>query len=298
MSENWKARRERGSRWGVLFLIWSARLLGRRVARLILHPVSAYFLLAAPAARRASRDYLGRVLEHKPRWRDSYRHIYHFAAATLDRLYMFDATDGVLQITRHGYEAIDELKQRDQGALLILAHLGSFEVLRGAGTRAVGERLRVLMDRSMGAGINAVLETINPQISEHIIDTSQDDVSLMLKVQEALDDGDFVALMGDRTHAGERVTHCDFLGGQAAFPLTPWLLAGMTGVPVVLAFSLYRGGNHYELHFEVFSQQLALPRAQRHARAHEYAQAYADRLAHHVRKAPYNWFNFYDFWCD
>jgi predicted LPLAT superfamily acyltransferase len=25
-------------------------------------------------------------------------------------------------------------------------------------------------------------------------------------------------------------------------------------------------------------------------------QAYADRLAAHVRGAPYNWLNFFDFW--
>jgi hypothetical protein len=28
----------------------------------------------------------------------------------------------------------------------------------------------------------------------------------------------------------------------------------------------------------------------------EIVQRYADRLAHHARTAPYNWFNFYDFW--
>ena len=28
----------------------------------------------------------------------------------------------------------------------------------------------------------------------------------------------------------------------------------------------------------------------------EIVQHYADRLAHHARNAPYNWFNFYDFW--
>ena len=28
----------------------------------------------------------------------------------------------------------------------------------------------------------------------------------------------------------------------------------------------------------------------------DYAQRYADRLAHHARLAPYNWFNFYDYW--
>lgn len=296
MAENWTARRERGSRFAVALMVTLARLLGRRVARLILHPVVIYFLLTAPRARQASRGYLHRVLGHKPGWRDVYRHIYCFASATLDRIYMFGDPAETLQISRHNYDVIRKFREHDSGAILLVAHLGSFEVLRGMGGKRAGVQLRVLMDRATGAKANAVFSALDPTVTKHIIDTSGTDVDRVLKIKAALDRGEMVGLTADRYQPGERTASCDFLGGQASFPLSPWLLAGITRAPVILAFGLYRGGNRYELHFEQFSEQLTLSRADRPGQASKYAQAYADRLAYYAQKAPYNWFNFYDFW--
>src|SRR3546814_1076016 len=75
------------------------------------------------------------------------------------------------------------------------------------------------------------------------------------------------------------------------------MIAAVLKLPVSLAFGLYRGGNHYDLVFETFEDQgLDLPRAQRATRMAALIQRYAARLEHHARQAPYNWFNFYDFW--
>jgi predicted LPLAT superfamily acyltransferase len=67
-------------------------------------------------------------------------------------------------------------------------------------------------------------------------------------------------------------------------------------VPVVLGFGLYRGGNRYDLCFEAFQERFETSRAQRGAAVGGLIQRYARRLEHHARAAPYNWFNFYDFW--
>src|SRR3546814_7556407 len=75
------------------------------------------------------------------------------------------------------------------------------------------------------------------------------------------------------------------------------MIAAVLKLPVSLAFGLYRGGNRYDLVFETFEDQgLDLPRAQRATRMAALIQRYAARLEHHARQAPYNWFNFYDFW--
>jgi len=66
--------------------------------------------------------------------------------------------------------------------------------------------------------------------------------------------------------------------------------------PVVLAFGLYRGGNRYDLVFEAFSGPIRIARQDRATVLGEMARRYAGRLEHHARSAPYNWFNFYDFW--
>jgi predicted LPLAT superfamily acyltransferase len=64
--------------------------------------------------------------------------------------------------------------------------------------------------------------------------------------------------------------------------------------PIVLMFGLYRGGNRYDIHFE----RLPRPPAggARTARMEQWVQSYVDRLEHYSRLAPYNWFNFYDYW--
>jgi predicted LPLAT superfamily acyltransferase len=296
MAETWTVRRERGSPFAIAVLAWIARRLGRGAARGVLHGVTGYYLLAAPAARRASKRYLRRVLGRAPRWRDIYRHIYTFAVVGLDRMYSSGAEAEHLAINIHGGEIIRDYCRRGHGVIIIAAHLGSFDILRATGGARTGTRLRVLMDRTHGAKANAALDMVNPRLKRHVIDTSEADVDRVLKVKAALDRGEMVGLMADRYQDGERTADCHFLGGEAPLPLTPWLLAGLTGTPVVLAFGLYRGGNHYDLYYEAFSDGLDLPRGQRHERAAAAAQAYADRLAVHVRAAPYNWFNFYDFW--
>ena len=58
---------------------------------------------------------------------------------------------------------------------------------------------------------------------------------------------------------------------------------------------IYRGGNRYELFFEV----LAMPPENRRdgeAWLDAAMRNYVTRLEHYCREAPYNWFNFYDFW--
>lgn len=296
MAEAWTVRQERGTRFALVVLFWIARRLGRRIARLILHGVVVYFLLAAPASRKASRDYLRHVLDRKPGLRDLYRHMYCFACVALDRVYMFGGKADSLDVATHGLETFSGYRRRGEGAILLVAHLGSFEILRALSQPHAQVKLRVLMDRASGAKANAVLNAINPSMRERIIDTSESDIDRALKVKAALDAGEFVGLMADRYRPGERTVDCAFLGGTAPLPMSPWLLAGITRAPVLLAFGLYRGGNRYDLYCEEFSERLELPRASRAEQAQIHAQAYADRLAYYTRQAPYNWFNFYQFW--
>jgi predicted LPLAT superfamily acyltransferase len=67
-------------------------------------------------------------------------------------------------------------------------------------------------------------------------------------------------------------------------------------VPVILCFGLYKGGNHYSLHFELLSEQLTATRKTREQEINRVMAHYSSRLEYYVKQAPYNWFNFYDFW--
>jgi predicted LPLAT superfamily acyltransferase len=83
---------------------------------------------------------------------------------------------------------------------------------------------------------------------------------------------------------------------MAAFPLGPFRTAAMLRRPVFFMTGLYLGGNRYRIHFEPLADFTATPRDERDAAIRSAMQAYADRLTHYCRIAPYNWFNFFDFW--
>jgi predicted LPLAT superfamily acyltransferase len=169
-------------------------------------------------------------------------------------------------------------------------------VLRVLARRRPDYTIRVVLDKAHGAAMTQLLDALNPEIAATVIDASQDGPSIMLAIQQAASQGALIALLVDRTQPGEAAVQAPFLGAPAEFPVAPWLVAAVLKLPVTLGFGLYRGGNRYELMFETFSEGLDIPRRERAAAVPALIRRYAARLEHYVRAAPYNWFNFYDFW--
>ncbi|MEA3642913.1 MAG: lipid A biosynthesis acyltransferase [Lamprobacter sp.] len=292
---DWSSHPERGSSRAVRLILWIALHLGRTPARALLYPITLYFLIKARPQRRASQRFLSRVLGRPAGLADVARHIHSFAATILDRVFLLAGRRERLDIRLHCPELVLERVAAGQGFLLLGSHLGSFEVLRALAIDDAQMPLRILMYPSHNRIITEVLHALNPAVSASVIPL--DGPQPLLAVKESLDAGYAVGLLGDRHRVGEPTLQCDFLGSPAAFPTGAISLAAVTGVPVVLFFGLYRGGNRYDVHFELLAERIELgPRAQRNRALKQWLQRYADRLAHHTRNAPFNWFNFYDFW--
>ncbi|NIO39627.1 MAG: acyl-CoA synthetase, partial [Burkholderiales bacterium] len=135
MSRQWLDAQERSNIIAIRILVWIALFLGRRVARAVLVPVVIYFLLFGARARRASRDYLQRVMGRKPSLFDVFAHFYTFATVALDRVYFLSDQWSLFDIRIHGEELLFKQLARDQGCFLVGAHMGSFECLRTLGRR-------------------------------------------------------------------------------------------------------------------------------------------------------------------
>ena len=114
MSSGWTRHGERGSPVMLYLIRWIALHLGRKPARLILYPITLYFLLFAPAARRASFDYLSRALERPVHWWHVARHIFTFSATILDRVYLLTGRHALLDVQIHGLAAVQ--KRLDAGS--------------------------------------------------------------------------------------------------------------------------------------------------------------------------------------
>lgn len=297
-ARDWRSHKERSTRLMVGLIVWLATHVYRPLVRPLLYPIVAYFVFTSPAARAASRGYLRRVLGRPAGFRDLWRHFFSFASCTLDRIFFLSKRHQAIDVSVDRPEAVRAAVARQTGCLLFVAHFGSAESLR---VIAVDQRrlpLSILLDRVHGRMLTELLERLNPDLAGSIIDASQRGPQLVLSLKEALQDGRMVGIMADRALATDRSVTVDFLGGPARLPVGPWQLAHALQVPIVLGFGVYHGGNRYTAHFELFAESVRLPREQREAAITEFAQQYARRLEHHVRGAPYNWFNFYDYWSD
>ncbi|MCD9085387.1 acyltransferase [Stenotrophomonas sp. SY1] len=293
---DWKHRPEGGGRGPIRLIGLIARRGGRSVARACLYPITAYFFFMRGSERRASRDYLQRVLGRPVRSWDIARHIHTFAATILDRVFLLAGRQHLFDIRTEGTEQLLETIDQGRGVLLFGSHLGSFDALRALSRQRPDLKLRVLLDRSHNEAITELLAELDPALAAGIIDAGQDGPSIALAIQQALQEGAMVSLLVDRVRPGDAAVRVPLLGGEAPFPVAPWLLASVLKAPVMLVFGLYRGGNRYDLHFESFAQAVDIPRANRSEALATLIQRYVCRLEHHLHGAPYNWFNFYDFW--
>ena len=290
----WLERRERSNTLAIRFIVWVALTLGRPAARLLLYPICFYFWLFSAKARAASRKYLDKVLDRPPGFTDLFRHYHTFAATILDRVFLLNDQYGRFDVKIQGEEIVEDMMNRGEGCILLGAHLGSFEIIRSLGREARGLRISLVMYEENARKLNSVLAAINPNLPLQIIGLGK--VDAMLRVEEALESGGFVGLLSDRTIEGEGTVSCEFLGGQSKFPVGPFRLAAMLKRPVVLMFGLYRGGNRYDIYFERLADLAQTIGGERNQIIEQSMQRYAARLEHYCRLAPYNWFNFYDFW--
>ena len=275
-------------------MAWVALSIGRPVARLLLYPICVYYLLRSTRVNRALRRFRERALGRAVTWRDLYRHYLWFASTILDRVYFLQGRFDLFWITVHGLDALDRALAKGHGCLLLGSHLGSFEVVRAVGLSRRQIEVRVLMDEQNAPLIRGVIQELNPAVADTVIQVGGPDT--MLQVQECLDRGGVVGIMGDRLMSDDQSVLCTLFGRPARFPTGSMRLAHVVRTPVVLFFGLYRGANRYDVHLELLSESVRLSHEHRADDLQQWTQRYADRLEFYCRQTPDNWFNFYEFW--
>ena len=293
----WTAQRERGNLWQLRLMRAFAMTAGRRVARLALHPIALYFLLTSASTRRESTRYLTRVLGRPARLGEVYRHIHCFASTILDRVYLLQERYDQFELRPNGIETMDEALANGDGVLMIGAHLGSFEALRALG-RGNGVRVAMIMYEDNARAMNETLAALAPGSQLHTIALGRLDA--MLSLRRWLDSGGIAGLLGDRTlpfsSQRSRTHWLPFLGAPARFSDGPFRLAAMLRRPVIFMTGLYHGANRYELRFAPLADFRQVDGTNRDVLIGAAMARYVETLEALCREAPYNWFNFFDFW--
>ena len=307
---DWARTPERSNVIALRVIVWIALTFGRRAARLILHPISLYFLLFAPTPRRQIKRYLFRAIGPHAGWGDGYRLLHAFASTVLDRIYFLRGRMDLFDVRVTGNEPVEAEVRAGRGAFMLGAHVGSFEALGSCRSQSPDHtelRAAMLMFPDNAQQISAVLGAISlPELRPHVIALGRP--NSMLALRDWLDSGGMAGLLADRTLPGQdesamkrgNSVKLPFLGHPAVFNDGPFRLAAMLRRRVYFMAGLYGGGARYDVLFKPladFTESLTDPAA-REQRIHAAVVAYVERLEVLCRAYPYNWFNFHDFWLE
>lgn len=289
MSGSWRQQQERGSRHALQLIIWLALHIGRRACRVLLVPISLYFLLTAPLARQSSQTFLRRALARRPSWLATLRHLFVFSTTLLDRVYLVNGRRRELTVRVCNEDVFTAATAAGRGCLLLGSHLGSFEMLGIVGGQDSQRVINMVMHVDDSAQVRQLLSRPACEIPYNVIPLG--DPGSMLRVKECLERGEVVGILADRVYGDEPTRSVPFLGQPARFSLSPLRLARITGAPVVMVFGLFRGGRQYDIVFEPLAQRIDDA-----GQLTQCLQTYVATLERHARIAPDNWFNFYDYW--
>ncbi len=216
-----------------------------------------------------------------------------FASTIHNRIYLLNERFDLFDIRTHGVEHVEAALAEGHGAFLMGAHLGSFKVVRAIGRAQPHIRIAITMYEENARKINAILAAVNPAAQHDVIGLGK--VDAMLKVRERLDSGSLVGMLADRT-LHQAVRHA----ARAQFP--------RRGCGVFARPAAYGGGTQTSghLHDGAVSRRQSLryplrdvggflehrPRRTRGGRR----CGVVALLEKYCRAAPYNWFNYFDFW--
>lgn len=308
---DWARAPERSNMLALRFICMMALVFGRHVTRLLLPPISLYFLLFAPTPRRHIKRYLFRAIGPRAGWIDGYRLLHAFASTVLDRVYFLRGRMDLFDVKVKGNLPLETEALQGRGAFLLGAHVGSFEALGACKHHSQHKqklRLAMLMYPDNAQRITAILNAISlPEARPHVIALGRP--HSMLALRDWLDHGGLGGMLADRTLPGSEDQPAQqrgnnivlpFLGQPASFNDGPFRLAALLRRKVFFMAGLYGGGARYDVQFDLladFSERVSDP-AERERRIRAAVEAYVAHLEALCRAYPYNWFNFHDFWLE
>lgn len=295
---SWTNTKESGALWQMRLM----RFLAIKSPAILIDPllwlISLVFALdTRRTTTRASAQYLRRILSREPTLWDRQRHALAFAHVVLDRVRLLNGGLGPISVKADGEELITRLVAKGQGAVLLGAHFGSFEALRAFDRQLPGLSVRYLMYPDHAQKSTAMLDAMDPEMSRKVISLANGPMA-MIQVFEALDKGEFVAILGDRLpdRSVRAKVSVDFLGGKIDVPTSPYLSAMAAKVPVILSVAIWCGKDKYAAKFSMLHDGSPVPRQDRNKQTALLAQSYSSALEDMCRRNPYNWFNFFDIW--
>jgi len=258
-------------------------------------PIAAILFLLVGANRRGATTNIARVLGGAGR-----------SAAALAALRMYAQFAHCMTETMEYYgprpQPLDlEVPERDElvdalqegtGAVVVTGHFGNWDIAAKT-LRDYGRPINVVMARDVNATTHEFVRQARERVGVHVIysDTS---VFSSLNMIRALRRNEIVALQLDRPLGAGGMRMVPFFGALAPFPSGPFVLARLSGAPLIPVFIPRLGTRRYAIRVR---GRFQVPREAQDPHALDRIMAdVVHAFEEVVREFPTQWFQFTPFW--
>lgn len=283
------------------------------IVRSLVYPVSFFYWIFSPDARKVAVQYQKRLREFTgrkiPKRISAYKQILSFSLCVLEKM---EGWLGKIKFSKIQYQNDDitsilDLLKQGKGAMLITSHLGNMELLRSLSDyneQLVGRSVPVyvVMDMDVNSNFSQTLKSVNPKVSFNVISSNEIGPDTIVTLMEAIEAGALVVIAGDRTspYTKEKNLRISFLGKDASFPYGVFLMAALIKAPVYFMFGLRSRLSIFNpkqnVYIEKCHTDFNCPRSEREERITQCCGEYVARLEKYCILYPYQWYNFFDFW--
>lgn len=267
----------------------------RRMSRIISF-ILGFLAFISLKRRRISLISVLKVIHPEAKNRDlsrlACRNLINYANNFADflRLYHMAPKELISLSEIDGVEKITNALRKDNGAILVTAHIGNWEV--GSNFIAGLSIPMVAVAESAGPGeaFYKLFNRYRERFGTHVI--SLEDPSVGFKLRKFLKSGYVVGLVGDRDISGSGI-EVEFFGRKSVFPQGPAFLSLVTKTRILPSF-FFRNEKRTKKEYYVYIEDAIEFQPGRDTRRNikQLTQLIAQRFEEIIRKYPDQWFSF------
>jgi lauroyl/myristoyl acyltransferase len=271
-----------------------SRWLGTWLAWPLVWMVAGWYFVFKPQRRRLSQDLYRAIYPERSGIQHlalAWRQYRSFTTLFVDRMKFAQGREVPCQV--EGREHLDKVLSSGQGAILLMSHVGNWEMASHILGRE-GIRLMLFMGERQSDQIERLQKSDLELQNVKIVKVAAGGGSPMdgVAALNFLREGGLVSMSGDLQWAGERKVDASLFGRQVQFPAAPHALALVSGAPVLVFFAFRLKGGGYQVKMFPPHFVTAQERSRRDQAIRMSVKNYSSILEQVIRQHPEQWYTF------
>lgn len=286
--------KSKGTILGYKIFVYCIKKLGIRAAYSVLVFVAFYYFVAYPTSFKAMFSYF----RHRQQFSffkavlAVYRSYFTFGQVLIDKIAISAGLRSKFTFDFDGIDILKQLLSEGKGGILISAHIGNFEIAeKFFADIDFNCQIHIVTVDQEHSVIKQYLESITDEKPNVQFIYVKEDMSHIFEINDALSKNHLICFTGDRYFEHSKTMQAELLGKEAHFPAGTFMLASRLKTPVAYVYVMKEPNLHYHLYTRRTPEF-------KHRDAQAVLNSYTESVSHMLKKYPYQWFNYFDFWKD